>query len=274
MSAIEHLVGREVLDSRGNPTVEVEVLLASGAQGRAIVPSGASTGKHEAVERRDGGNRYGGKGVLTAVASVTEVIGPGLVGLDAVDQRAVDARLIELDGTPDKHRLGANAVLAVSMASCQAAAAARGLPLYRHIADLAGVRPTIPLPMVNVISGRLPPGSPLDIQDILAVPIEAHSFSAALEHVWSIHTAIGDRAQAPGFHPLVADEGGWALQLTGNAEALGWVAEVIREGAIPAAIAIDVAATHFFWPGDGCYHLHGEGAPGQGGAVLAAADIV
>jgi len=265
---------REVLDSHGSPTVEADVVLANGSPGRASVPSGATIGKYEAVHLRDGGNRYGGNGVLTAVANVAEAIGPNLVGLDAVDQRAIDARLIELDGTPDKQRLGANAILAVSMASCQAAAAARGLPLYRHIADLAGVHPTIPLPMVTVISGRVPPGSPLDIEDILAVPIEAHSFSAALEHVWSIHSAIGDRLQASGFHPLVADDGGWAPQITGNAEALGWVAEVIREGAIPAAIAIDVGATHFFWPGDGCYHLRSEAAPGQAGAVLAAPDMV
>jgi enolase len=246
---------REVLDSRGTPTVEADVMLTYGSLGRASVPSGVSTGKHEAIELRDGGNRYRGNGVMSAVANVMEVLGPGVAGFDALDQRALDRRLIELDGTPDKARLGANAVLAVSMAACQAAAAARGLPLYRHIADLAGVRPTIPLPIVNIVSGRLSPDHPLDIQDVLAVPTEARSFSDALEHIWSIHAAVGDRLRAEDFQPLVADEGAWAPQVSRNEDALAWVADAIRDGAVPAAIAIDVAATHLFWPGDGYYHL-------------------
>jgi enolase len=258
---------REVLDSRGSPTVEADVMLVNGSLGRASVPSGSSAGKNEAIELRDGGNRYGGDGVLSAVANVTDVLGPGIVGLDAVDQRTVDLRLIELDGTPDKQRLGGNAILAVSMASCQAAAAARGLPLYRHIADLAGVHPIIPLPMVNIISGRLPPGSLMDIQDVMAIPTEARSFSGALEHAWAIHAAVGDRLQAEGFQPLVADEGGWAPQIP-EEEALSWIADAINDGAAPAAIAIDVAATHFFWPGDGYYHLQADGA------VVSARDMV
>jgi enolase len=247
---------REVLDSRGIPTVEADLMLVNGSLGRASVPSGASTGKHEAIELRDGGNRYRGNGVLGAVGNVTEVLAPGVAGFDALDQRALDGRLVELDGTPDKGRLGANALLAVSMAACQAAAAARGLPLYRHIADFAGVRPTIPLPIVNIISGRLTAGHPLDIQDVLAVPTEARSFSEALEHMWSIHAAVGDRLREEELQPLVAEEGAWAPEVSRNEDALAWVADAIREGAVPAAIAIDVAATHLFWPGDGYYHLH------------------
>src|SRR3984893_921726 len=246
---------REVLDSRGTPTVEADVMLTYGSLGRASVPSGVSTGKHEAIELRDGGNRYRGNGVMSAVANVMEVLGPGVAGFDALDQRALDRRLIELDGTPDKARLGANAVLAVSMAACPAAAAARGLPLYRHIADLAGVRPTIPLPIVNIVSGRLSPDHPLDIQDVLAVPTEARSFSDALEHIWSIHAAVGDRLRAEEVQPLEDEEGVWAPQVSRNEDALAWVADAIRHGSVPAAIAIDVAATHLFWPGDGYYHL-------------------
>ena len=243
-------------------------MLANGSLGRASVPSGAPTGKHEAVELRDGGSRYGGEGVLSAVANVADVLGPAIVGMDAVDQRTVDMRLIELDGTPDKQRLGGNAVLAVSMAISQAAAAARGLPLYRHIADLAGVHPIIPLPMVSIISGRLPPGGPLDIQDVLAIPTEARSFTDALEHAWSIHAAVGERLQSEGYQPMVADEGGWAPQVS-EEEAMSWVADAIRDGAAaPGAIAIDVAATHFFWPGDGYYHLEADGA------VVSARDMV
>src|SRR5438105_4675969 len=192
---------------------------------------------------------------MGAVANVSDVLGPALTGFDALDQRAVDARLLELDGTPDKQRLGANALLAVSMATCQAAAAARGLPLYRHIADLAGVHPTIPLPMVSIISGRLATDSQLDIQDVMAVPTEARSFSSALEHAWSIYQAIGERLRAEGFPPLVADEGGWAPRITRNEDALAWINDAIEEGAVPVAIAIDLAATPLFWPGDGFYHL-------------------
>jgi enolase len=259
---------REVLDSRGIPTVEADVILASGGLGRASVPSGGSSGKHAAVELRDGGTRYGGDGVLGAVANVSEVLGPGLIGFDALDQRAVDARLVELDGTPDKQRLGANALLAVSMANCQAAAAARGLPLYRHIADLAGVHPTIPLPMVSIISGRLAPDSRLDIQDIMAVPTEARSFGAALEHAWSIYQTVGKRLRSEGFQPLVADEGGWAPQISRNEDALAWIYDAIVDGAVPAAIAIDLAATPLFWPGDGYYHLQTDGV------ALSAGDMV
>lgn len=254
---IRQVRGREILDSRGRPTVEANVTLVDGTVGRASVPSGASTGRHEAVELRDGDpRRYRGYGVRTAVAHVNEVLGPAVAGLAAGDQRALDARLIALDGTPDRGRLGANALLAVSLAACRAAALARRLPLYRQIAELAGIeRPTLPLPMVNIISGGLHAGGQLDIQDVLAIPTGAPSFAAALEQVAAIYLAV----RADGHPPLVADEGGWAPCLAHNEDALAWVHDAIAATGVAAALAVDVAATHFFSPGDGSYSLKAEG---------------
>ncbi|MDP9370962.1 MAG: phosphopyruvate hydratase [Chloroflexota bacterium] len=256
--------GREILDSRGRPTVEADVILGDGTVGRASVPSGASTGRHEAVELRDGDRgRYGGFGVRRAVAHVNEELAPAVAGLDAGDQRAVDARLIERDGTPDKGRLGANAILAVSLAACRAAAAARGRPLYRHIAGLAGVeRPTIPLPMVNIISGGLHAGGQLDIQDVLVIPTGARSFAEALERVSAIHAAVGARVRAEGHQPLVADEGGWAPRLPRNEDALAWTQEALGAAGLTAgadvALAVDVAASHFHEPGSATYRLRAD----------------
>lgn len=194
-----------------------------------------------------------------AVQHVDDVIGPALVGVDAADQRGLDARLVELDGTPNKGRLGANALLAVSLAACRATTASRRVPLYRRIADLAGVeRPTIPLPMVNIVSGGLHAGAQIDIQDVLAVPTGAHSFAEALEQVSAIYLAVGARARAAGNRPLVADEGGWAPRLEGNGDALRWVADAISETGVDAAIAVDVAATHFFRGGEPGYCLEAE----------------
>ena len=250
--------GREILDSRGRPTVEADVLLSDGTLGRASVPSGASTGRHEAVELRDGDpRRYRGLGVRRAVEHVNETLGPAVRGLDPSDQSRVDRTMIELDGTPAKSRLGANAILAVSLATCRAAAGTG--PLYRHIAQLAGVtQPTIPLPMVNIISGGLHAGGQLDLQDVLAIPTDASSFSEALEQISAIFLAVGDRVRAEGHRPLIADEGGWAPTLGRNEDALAWVREGIVTAGVEAAVAIDVASTHFYDAETGGYRLRAE----------------
>ncbi|MHB1132186.1 MAG: phosphopyruvate hydratase [Chloroflexota bacterium] len=261
---IAHVRARQILDSRGRPTVEADVWLASGVFGRASVPSGASTGRHEAVELRDGDPaHWGGLGVGRAVRHVQEEIAPALQGEPAAEQAALDARLVALDGTPNKSRLGANALLAVSLASCRAAAAARGLPLYRHIADLAGVaRPTVPLPMINIISGGLHAGGQIDLQDFLVVPLRARSFAEALEDAAAVHRAVGERVRAAGEPLLVADEGGWGPRLASNEAALGWLVEGMEAAGLrpgeDAAIALDVAATHFYQQ-DGTYRLAREG---------------
>jgi enolase len=251
-ATIERVVAREILDSRGRPTVEADVLLSDGTLGRASVPSGASTGTHEAVELRDGeAERYAGYGVRRAVANVMEVIGPSVRGMPAADQTRLDTALVELDGTPNKGRLGANALLSVSLATCRAAALSASTPLYRHIAQLSNVaQPAIPLPMVNIISGGLHAGGQIEIQDVLAVPTGAESFAQALEWAWRVHYVVGQRVRAEGFPPLVADEGGWAPPLGSNAQALEWVTDAIGAAGLRAGVdvhlAIDVAATHFF----------------------------
>jgi enolase len=261
---IERVFAREILDSRGRPTVEADVVLADGTLGRASVPSGASTGMHEAVELRDGDpQRYAGFGVRSAVAHVRDVINPAVRGLLASDQAHLDAALIELDGTPNKSRLGANALLSVSLAACRAAALSAGVPLYRHIAALAEVaQPAIPLPMVNIVSGGLHAGGQIEIQDVLAMPVGAKTFTQALEWAWRVHHAAGQRVRAEGHPPLVADEGGWAPPFQTNEHALEWVTDAItaaglRPG-VDVAIAIDVAATHFFDPDTQQYVLQRE----------------
>ncbi len=253
---IERVHAREILDSRGRPTVEADVVLADGTVGRASVPSGASTGTHEAVELRDGDlGRYAGRGVRRAVANVVEVIGPAVRGVAADQQDSLDRRLIELDGTPTKARLGANAALAVSLAACRAAAASRGVPLYRHIADLAGTEPSVPLPMVNLISGGLHAGRQLDLQDVLMIPTGAPDFATAMADVAAVHAALGERVVAAGEQPLVADEGGWAPRLGSNREAVDWVTRAIADTGVEAAIALDIAASELLDPATGEYVL-------------------
>jgi enolase len=251
-ATIQRVGAREILDSRGRPTVEADVFLSDGALGRASVPSGASTGTHEAVELRDGDpDHYGGSGVRRAVANVGQVIGPAVLGIEAADQGRLDALLVEVDGTPNKGRLGANALLSVSLATCRAAAASARIPLYQHIASLAHVeQPAIPLPMVNIVSGGLHAGGQVEIQDVLAMPTGARSYAQALEWAWRVHHAAGERVRREGHPPLVADEGGWAPPFTSNEHALEWVTDAIgaaglRPG-VDVCLATDVAATHFF----------------------------
>ena len=269
MSAIEQVIGREILDSRGNPTVEVEVLLESGATGRAAVPSGASTGTHEAVELRDGGDRYGGKGVLVAVAHVSDEIADHVTGLDALDQRAVDVALIDLDGTPNKSRLGANALLGVSLATAHAAAAEVGLPLYRYVGGVGAH--LMPVPMMNVINGGAHADNNVDVQEFMIVPVGAASFSEALR--WGTETYHHLRAglQQRGLSTAVGDEGGFAPDLPSNEEAVKvLVAAIEAAGRTPGtdiAIAIDAAASEFYR--DGRYHLAGEGRSLESGAFSA-----
>ncbi len=259
---IASVTGREILDSRGRPTVEADVILVDGATGRASVPSGASTGSHEAFELRDRDPaRYRGLGVLRAVEHVTGEIGAAVHGLSADDQRSLDDTLIALDGTPRKARLGGNAVLAVSLAACRAAAAGRGVPLFRHISYLAGTQPSIPLPMVNIISGGLHAGRQLDIQDVLAVPLGAKSFRGGLECVVAIFNRVGDMVREAGYPPLAADEGGWGPPLSYDHEAIDWVARAIADEGVEAGIALDVAATHFFDPEAGLYRMSAATEP-------------
>jgi enolase 1/2/3 len=257
MVRIKRIHAREVLDSRGNPTVEVEVHCDDGAMGRAIVPSGASTGKHEAVELRDGDlNRYGGKGVRKAVANVKEKLAPHIIGLDPREQEGIDKLLCEIDGTKNKANLGANAILGVSLAVAHAAAAVEHLPLWKWLAR--GRTPKMPLPMVNMISGGLHAGGNLDFQDFLLMPIGAKTFSEALEMVASIYRHLASRLTRFGYEGvLVGDEGGFGPRLLSNPHAVEMIESAISAaGCSPgqdAAIAIDVASTHCYR--NGCYEL-------------------
>jgi enolase len=259
---ITRVHAREVLDSRGNPTVEAEVECAGGARGQAIVPSGASTGRHEAVELRDGDpSRYGGKGTRRAVAKVREQIAPQLIGQDVTWQADIDALLCRLDGTPNKSGLGANAILSVSLSCAQAGAAARGMPLWRSLDEGQG-RAILPLPMVNLISGGLHAGGNLDLQDFLLVPLAARSVSEALEMTVAVYRALGEVLRRQGFEGvLVGDEGGYGPRLHSNEQAIELIVQAIAvAGLAPgrqAALALDVASTHF-WK-DGVYHLHIDG---------------
>jgi len=255
--AIRSIHAREVLDSRGNPTVEVEVTCVGGAFGRAIVPSGASTGTHEAVELRDGDmKRYGGKGVRRAVANVLTEIAPKIVGMSASSQAEIDRAMIALDGTPNKSRLGANAILGVSLAVAHAAAAARDLPLWRYL-DV-DQRAAMPMPMVNLVSGGLHAGRNLDFQDFLLIPLGARSYSEALEMTVEVYRTLGRVLVQHGFEGvLVGDEGGYGPKLPENERAIEMIlAAFAKLGLAPgkdAAIAIDVASSHFYR--DGQYHL-------------------
>ena len=259
MSTIEHVIGREVLDSRGNPTVEAEVLLDSGARGRAIAPSGASTGIREAVELRDGGDRFSGKGVLRAVANVNGEIADVVCGLDALDQRAVDHAMIDLDGTPDKARLGANALLAVSLASAKAVADDLEIPLYRSIGGSNAH--ALPVPMLNVLNGGAHANNSVDFQEFMLMPVGAASFSEALRWGSETYHALRTMLAERGMSTAVGDEGGFAPDLPQNEDAVKLLLEAIeRAGRVPGeeiALALD-PATSELWD-DGAYVLPGEG---------------
>jgi enolase len=268
---IAGVLARAVLDSRGHPTVEVEVHCRGGAWGRAIVPSGASTGRHEAVELRDGEpTHFGGKGVRRAVANVRDVIAPRLVGLPASEQERLDRLLCELDGTPNKSRLGANAILGVSLACAHAAAAVRGQPLWRYL-DTDG-QARLPLPMVNLISGGLHAGGNLDFQDFLLLPIGARSCSEAIEIAVAVYRSLGDLLRRRGFEGhLVGDEGGYGPRLRDNKQALDLILTAINQaGYRPgehAALAVDVAASHLYK--GGCYVLGTTGKSKSSGQMVA-----
>ena len=255
---IVQVTGREVLDSRGNPTTEAEVRTAGGALGRAIVPSGASTGQFEAVELRDGEQRYGGKGVTVAVGHVNGEIAQALEGLDVVDQRLVDHTLIALDATMNKARLGANAVLAASLATAHAAAAALGVPLYRHVGGAnAHVLPT---PMMNVINGGEHADNNVDLQEFMIVPVGAASFSEALRWGTETYHVLRGVLRSRGLSTAVGDEGGFAPDLSSNEAALALLIEAIAEAGfepgVDMALALDVASTEFY--AEGLYTLAGE----------------
>jgi len=260
MSAIADLIAREVLDSRGNPTVEVEVVLASGASGHAIVPSGASTGAHEAVELRDGDkSRYGGKGVLTACANVEGEIFDALGGMDPMEQVKLDGIMVDLDGTPNKARLGANAILAVSLAVAKAAAAELGQPLYRYVGGVFAR--TLPVPMMNIINGGQHADNPIDIQEFMIQPVGAATFADAVRMGSEIFHGLRRALHDAGHNTNVGDEGGFAPNLRSADEALGFIAKACEAAGYrpgeDVTFALDCAATEFFR--DGVYDMAGEG---------------
>ena len=245
MTAIEQLAARQIFDSRGNPTIEVELVLAGGARGRAAIPSGASTGEFEATELRDGGSAYGGKGVTRAVANVNEEIARELIGSDGSDQQALDRRLIELDGTPNKSRLGANAVLGVSLAAAHATAAARGVPLWRHLGGEAAS--ILPVPMMNVLNGGAHADNSVDFQEFMIVPCGARSFSECMRIGTEVYHQLKATLHARGLATAVGDEGGFAPDLASNEAALELLVEAIEaSGYSPGedvAIALDPATS-------------------------------
>ncbi|UCG72101.1 MAG: phosphopyruvate hydratase [Chromatiales bacterium] len=258
MTEIVHIHGREIIDSRGNPTVEADVRLGSGAAGRAAVPSGASTGSREAVELRDGDpQRYLGKGVREAVGHVNGTIRDALVGTDGSDQAALDQRLIELDGTDNKSRLGANAILAVSLATAQAAAAERGEPLYRMLGDAPF---TMPVPMMNIINGGAHADNNVDVQEFMVLPVGATSFGEALRHGVEVFHALKAVLKGQGLNTAVGDEGGFAPNLPSNAAALETIMTAIDKAGFHAGrdvwLGLDVASSEFYQ--DGRYQLSGE----------------
>jgi enolase len=259
MSTIEHIVGRQVLDSRGNPTVEVEVHLATGASGRAIVPSGASTGRFEAAELRDGGDEWGGKGVSQAVDAVNGEIAEEVIGLDALDQRTLDQAMIDLDGTDNKGRLGANALLGVSLAAARAAADELAVPLYRYVGGVNAH--VLPVPMMNVLNGGAHADNNVDFQEFMVMPVGAASFSEGLR--WGVETyhALKRLLAERGLSTAVGDEGGFAPDLASNEQALEiLVAAIEAAGFRPGediALALDPAVSEIHQ--DGAYRLEGEG---------------
>jgi len=260
MTAIIDIHGREILDSRGNPTIEVDVVLESGVMGRAAVPSGASTGAHEAVERRDGdAARYGGKGVQGAITAVDDEIFPALSGMPADEQILIDSLLVELDGTPNKARLGANAMLAVSLAVAKAAAEDIGQPLYRY---LGGVQArTLPVPMMNILNGGAHADNPIDFQEFMIMPVSAPSFADAVRTGAEIFHALKQRLSDSGLSTNVGDEGGFAPNLGSATEALDLIMKSVEAAGYrvgeDVVLALDVAASEFYQ--DGVYDLQGEG---------------
>jgi enolase len=259
MPAVEALLAREILDSRGTPTIEVDALLDDGAFGRAAVPSGASTGEHEALELRDGdASRFGGKGVLQAVANVNEVIAPALIGEEGLDQRAVDAMLIDLDGTPGKSKLGANAILGASLAVARAAAQSVGLPLYRYLGGPNAH--VLPVPFMNVINGGAHADNELELQEFMLAPVGAASFSEAVRWCAEIYQALKSTLKARHLATGVGDEGGFAPELATAHEALSLLTESIEKTGLEVgdevAVAMDPACSEIFR--DGTYHLEGK----------------
>jgi len=274
MTAILDIHGREILDSRGNPTVEVDVLLEDGSFGRAAVPSGASTGAHEAVELRDGDKgRYLGKGVTQAVAAVNGEIADALIGLDAEDQRELDMAMIALDGTANKGRLGANAILGVSLAAAKAAADARGLALYRYVGGVSAR--TLPVPMMNIINGGEHADNPIDVQEFMIMPVGAGSIAEAVRWGSEIFHTLKKGLSAKGLATAVGDEGGFAPNLASTRDALDFIAASIDQAGFKlgtdVVLALDCAATEFFR--NGKYEISGEGlslSPEQMAEYLAA----
>ncbi|PHS23894.1 MAG: phosphopyruvate hydratase [Robiginitomaculum sp.] len=259
MAGIEDIIAREILDSRGNPTLEVDVVLDDGAMGRAAVPSGASTGKHEAVELRDGGERYGGKGVQNAVENVNVEIYNAIGGMDAEDQRRLDETLIALDGTPNKGRLGANAILGVSLAVARAASQSLGTPLYRY---MGGVNARLlPTPMMNIINGGEHADNPIDIQEFMILPVGADDFQGALRMGAEVFHALQERLKKAGMNTNVGDEGGFAPNIGSASEALDFILGAIEAAGYrpgdDVALALDCAASEFYE--NGRYELKGEG---------------
>ncbi|MEQ8177138.1 MAG: phosphopyruvate hydratase [Amphiplicatus sp.] len=259
MTAIVDIIGRQILDSRGNPTVEVDVVLEDGSMGRAGVPSGASTGAHEAHELRDGGANYSGKGVLKAVEAVNGEIFDALSGMEAEEQSEIDEAMIALDGTENKARLGANAILGVSLAVAKAAAEAANLPLYRYVGGVSAR--VLPAPMMNIINGGAHADNPIDIQEFMIMPLGAESFAEALRAGAEVFHALKKGLKDAGHNTNVGDEGGFAPNLQSADEALGFIMKAIEKtGRKPGEdvyIALDPASTEFFK--DGRYHLEGEG---------------
>jgi enolase len=273
MTAILHVHGRQILDSRGNPTIEVDVLLEDGSMGRAAVPSGASTGAHEAVEKRDGDkSRWLGKGVESAVEAVNGEIAEAVSGLEAEDQAEIDAAMIELDGTQNKSRLGANAILGVSLAAAKAAADARGLPLYRYVGGVSAA--TLPVPMMNILNGGAHADNPIDFQEFMVMPVGAPTFAEALRCGAEIFHTLKKGLHDAGLATAVGDEGGFAPNLASARDALDFIMRSIEQaGYTPGddvVLALDCAATEFFR--DGAYHMDGEGrmlSPDEMAAYLA-----
>ncbi len=260
MTFIEQVLAGEILDSRSNPTLEVEVVLATGEVGRAAVPSGASTGLHEAVELRDGeAHRFGGRGVTRAVANVNEVLAPLLFGLDALDQREVDRRLVEADGTPDKSHFGANALLGVSLAVAKAAAAAQELPLYRYLGGVDSC--VLPLPQFNILNGGVHARTSVDFQEFMVVPVGVETFAEAVRAGSEVFQCLRQVLQEKGYDTGQGDEGGFAPSLKSNVEAVELLLSAIERAGYRAgeqvALALDPATSQLYE--DGQYHLRGEG---------------
>jgi len=275
MTAIVDIHAREILDSRGNPTVEVDVTLETGTSGRAAVPSGASTGAHEAVEKRDGGPRFGGRGVRQAVEAANGEIFDALSGFDAEDQLGIDRVLVELDGTPNKGRLGANAILGVSLACAKAAAAEAGIPLYRYVGGVFAR--TLPVPMMNIVNGGVHADNPIDVQEFMVMPVGASSATEAIRIGAEIFHSLRRKLAEAGHNTNVGDEGGFAPNLASTDAALDFVMQAVEAAGYhpgdDVVLALDVAASEFYR--DGAYRLIGEGKTlDASGLVAFEADLV